>query len=228
MPLKNEYLSLSDISKLLGLPEVTIQRWEHQGKIPYKVINKQIVFKRKEIIEWANAHDLHVIEEKQKVKSNLFSISDIIKNSGIYYNITGNDVYSVFENALAQLTYIKSSKKGKVLDELINREEMASTGIGNGIAIPHTRSRLDLGLKQPFIPVFFTENSIQYNAPDKQPVNVLFMIFSNSVKEHLKILSGLSYILRQSEVVKNLEGRNINNDLVELIKRAEDVTHGSK
>jgi len=222
---KDDYLSLSAVAALLGLPEVTIQRWEHQGKIPYKIIRKKIVFKKKEIIEWAQAHDLPLREEIRDSKAlSTFSLTDIIKDSGIYYHIPGEDVYTIFESALKELNFINSADKNTILEELINREELASTGIGNGIAIPHTRNRLDLGLKRPFIPVFFLENAVPFNAIDGQAVYVLFMIFSNTVKDHLKILSMLSFALRQENVISSLQSLNKNHDLLEHIKQIEHET----
>jgi PTS system nitrogen regulatory IIA component len=220
----NKYLTQKEAANLLGLPEVTVQRWIHQGKIPTKTVRKKIVLKESEIITWAKAHDLQI---KQKPladtdnASKVFSLTDAIERGGIYSDIEAADTVSVFTDALNKLPFLINEDKKLILNELINREELASTGIGNGIAIPHTRSRIQLNLESAHIPVIFLNEPISYNAIDNNPVFVLFMIFTTNVKEHLKILSKLSFVLQQSKILTILKERNKNVNLLDQIKAVE-------
>lgn len=223
---KEIYLTIEQIAQLLKLPEVTIQRWEHQGKIPCKIINNKVMFKKSEIINWAQIHDLPIQEQNIKpVKQDPLSLSQAIENGSIHHNITGSDVYSVFQSALSRLPFIKKSISKAVLEALLDREELNSTGIGKGIAIPHTRNRINVGISQPHVPVFFLDTPVKFSAIDDEAVYVLFMIFTTSVKEHLKILSKISYILQQTQVQDILKQRNKNNDLVSTIRQLENDTH---
>ncbi len=219
-----KYLSQKEVANLLGLPEVTIQRWVHQGKIPTKIQNKKTVLKKSEIITWALAHDLQVKQKQPSVATNpdnSFSLADAIERGGIYSGIDEPDIYDTFKSTLDQLSFLIDEDKKLILNELINREELASTGIGNGIAIPHTRSRIQINLDSAHIPVIFLKEPISFNAVDNIPVFVLFMIFSTHVKEHLKILSKLSFVLRQDKVLNILKERNQGLKLVDQIKAVE-------
>ena len=73
----------------MDLPQVTIERWEHQGKIPYKVAHKKIVFKKSEILKWAAAHDLTIKENRvnKKADKTEISLADAIRSAGVYKNI---------------------------------------------------------------------------------------------------------------------------------------------
>lgn len=223
---KEEYLTIEQVAQLLNLPEVTIQRWEHQGKIPSKLINDKIMFKKSEVVNWARVHDLSIHEKNVTADSpKVFSLSQAIKNGSIYTNIPGSDVYTVFQNALKKLPFISDKNYKQVLEALIDREELNSTGIGNGIAIPHTRNRMDLGIDQPHVSVFFLETPVKFSAIDDEAVFVLFMIFTASVKEHLKILSKISFMLQKTEVKEILQQRNKEGNLITSIKQLEDDTH---
>lgn len=211
-----------DVSDLLGLPLITIQRWEHQGKIPFKIIDQKICYKKKEITEWAKAHDFVIkIPLDAKTTKTPGILSESIKRGGIYTGIDGHDAYTVFEKAIEKLSFISFTDKERFFNELLYREELASTGIGKGVAIPHTRSRLDLGLTKPAVSVFFLKNEIDFNAVDGLPVKILFMIFTTNTKDHLKILSKISFLIGNEKLLSILEKQNKDEDLLDTIIQLE-------
>ncbi len=222
MKKNTEILSPREVADLLGLPLVTIQRWEHQGKIPFKQTRSQKWYKRKEIMEWAELHDMMIRKESagKKVKTGEI-LSQAVERGGIHHGIGGSDVYTVFQHALDHLSYLETADRSLILNEMLNREELASTAIGNGIAIPHTRERLDLGLNAVYIPVLFLENPVEFNAIDGAPVFVLFMIFTANTGDHLKILSRIGYTLKDEGVVQILNERNRKNNLLTKISEIE-------
>jgi len=219
-----KYLIQKEVADLLGLPEVTVQRWIHQGKIPNKRVGKKTVLIKNEVINWARAHDLEIKQKQDIININPLSnnpLADAIENGGIYPSIEAVDIYSAFENSLVLFPFLENEDKKNILNELLSREELASTGIGNGIAIPHTRSRIQLNLDTAHIPVIFLKEPISFNAIDNNAVFVLFMIFTTTVKEHLKILSKLSFILQQDDILNILKQRNSGFDLIDKIKVLE-------
>ena len=224
--MKKKYLTEKNTAKLLDVSPVTIQRWRQQGKIPFKIIKDKIYFNKKEIMDWAKEHDfsLQAAEQDNTKNKDNFYLYKAIKNGGIYYNIQGNDVYSILENAIKKLDFIKPDDSAMLLDELLKREELASTGIGKGVAIPHPRTRLDLNLKEAHVPVFFPENPVEYNALDGQKVFALFMLFTTTTKEHLKLLSKISFVLGNSDLITILQNKNKNDDFIEKIRAIENAS----
>lgn len=220
-----QYLTQKEVAKLLGLPEATIRRWIDQGKIPIKILSKKTVLKKSEIINWAKAHNLEIkqdLDPKKSYPENSFSLAAAIEKGGIYTGIQAEDTNTAFEKALNQLSFLINEDRKNILDGLLDREALASTGIGNGIAIPHTRGRLQLNLVSAHVPVIFLKEPIPFNAIDNCPVFVLFMIFTTHIKEHLKILSKLSFILRQETILNIIKDRNKNLDMLDQIKMVEN------
>jgi len=55
-----ELLKINQVAELLNVPEITIQRWVHQGKIPYRIKKNKFIFIKKEIINWAEVHKMPI------------------------------------------------------------------------------------------------------------------------------------------------------------------------
>ena len=97
---------------------------------------------------------------------------------------------------------------------------MASTGIGNGIAIPHPRDPLSRPPEMPAITTCFLKKPVDFNAIDDQPVSVCFVLISPTVKHHLHLLSRLSYCIRDKAFVAFLHRHP---DAVDLYSRVAAV-----
>jgi nitrogen PTS system EIIA component len=222
---KKTRLTAKEVALLLGTPLVTVLRWAHQGKIPCKLKNDQYVFKKNDILEWANAHDLFIKKkEEEEIASHPddpFSLKNAVERGGIIYNLPGSDIVSVLKNAVEKIKLPEGTDRELVLNELINREEIASTGIGKGVAIPHPRTTLNLKLKKPFIPVVFLQQPVDFNAVDGQEIFVLFLIFSPSTRIHLKMLSRLTLGLRDDEFLTLLKNRASRQDILAKIQQME-------
>ena len=224
--MKKPLYTENEIAKLLGVSSITVQRWEHQGKIPYKIIAGAPRFNRNEIIRWAQEHDFSILQPQNKPNSsgsNTHFLSDAIARGGSYYNIPGKDVYSILNHSLETLPFLKNADKSLLLNELLDREELASTGIGNGIAIPHTRNRLDLQLEEAHLPLLYPQTPVPYKSIDNQPVFALFMIFSATTREHLKILSKISFVLQNESIIASLQERKPAEELLEEIRALESA-----
>jgi PTS system nitrogen regulatory IIA component len=81
-----------------------------------------------------------------------------------------------------------------VTDSLFSRERLGSTGLGNGVAIPHGRIK---GLKLPMAAVLLLEHPIGFDAPDNQPVDLLIFLLvpEAATQKHLELLSDIAALL---------------------------------
>lgn len=224
--MKNELnLSVREVASLLQIPVVKVQRWVYQGQIPCKFKGNTYYFKEKDILKWAKSHGMIISKDveggKNVISENDCTLKKGIENGGVFFDLKGDDIYSVIENAIEKINFPEKLDKSLILNELISREEIASTGIGKGVAIPHTRRELGLKCKHFMFPVFFLKNRVDFNSIDGQPVFVLFFMFSPSAKAHLKLLSRLSYLLRDKVFLDNLKNCRSKEELIFLISKNE-------
>ena len=92
-----------------------------------------------------------------------------------------------------------------LLEALTKREKLGSTAVGNGIAIPHANCP---DLDKPKVFVALLSNSLDFNANDDQPVDIIFLLLApdNNGSEHLQALALVSRLLRNKELTTKLRG----------------------
>jgi PTS system nitrogen regulatory IIA component len=97
---------------------------------------------------------------------------------------------------------------GEIFDSLIGRERLGSTGLGNGVALPHGRLK---GLKEPIAALATLKEGIDFDAIDHKPVDLLFALLvpEESTDEHLKILARLAEMFSNRDFCTKL--RNCDN-----------------
>lgn len=220
-------LSAKEVAELLEIPLVKVQRWVHQGTIPCKFKGNEYFFKRNEIIDWAQSHNFTITEnnresETKKIEDEIISLSSSIKRGGVFHKLEGEDIFTVLRNAIQIIEFPVEANKDLILDEIIFRESIASTGIGKGVAIPHLKDVKHLELPYPIIPVFFLENAIDFNSIDGKPVYVLFFIFTPAPEMHLKILSRLSFCLHDQDFLSMLQSGAEDTRLLAKIEEIEN------
>lgn len=113
------------------------------------------------------------------------------------------------KNVLDELTKL-AEKNFKIdsqnlLEALIKREKLGSTGVGNGIAIPHANCP---NIDKPKVFVAILSNGLDFNANDDQPVDIIFLLLApdNRSSEHLQALALVSRLLRNKELTTKLRG----------------------
>jgi PTS system nitrogen regulatory IIA component len=105
-----------------------------------------------------------------------------------------------------------------LLDSLMEREKMSSTGIGNGIAIPHGRLK---NTERAQAVIVTTAQAIDFDAIDKRPVDTFIALFvpEASCKEHLVTLQSIAQLLQQSDVLKFIRQCQNPHQLFEYIQQ---------
>jgi PTS system nitrogen regulatory IIA component len=224
---KEMELSLFELSKYLGVEQNTIARWIRQGKLPVSQKGSVYRFPIRDLKKWAAKHNISLNLEKQGLPEQetdpLVSLSKAVQNGGLYFDIPGDDVKSVLFASLERIATIPDDFKTDLLTRLIEREQALSTGIGNGIAIPHPRVPLGY-LNDPLVAICFLETLVDYQAMDQQPVGVLFLILCPDLKFHLHLLSTLSFCLRDKSFTQFLKSRPDPKVLMEKIEAFQTLS----
>lgn len=220
-------LSVKDTAQILNVSEKTIYRWIKQEAIPAYRINEQLRFNRAELLEWATARRIKIspdiFHENEHSQILLPSLSDALNTGGIAYRLGGRDQASVLRAIVDTLKLPEEVDREFLYQVLLAREALGSTGIGDGIAIPHVRNPVVLHVNRPTVTLCFLENPIDFHAIDGKPVNTLFTIISPSIRAHLHLLSRLSFVLRNVDFKAALQKQASRDELMEVMSRAESA-----
>ncbi len=146
-------------------------------------------------------------------------IADLIHRGGVYFNIEGENPSMVYQH-ISNLPTIPESLSPEVLySELCRREDLLSTAVGNGIAIPHPRYPLLKESSEQRIIVTYLDRPLAMNSVDIRPVYVFFTILTSSSKDHLKVLSRLAFIFQKEEFRSILEKKPNEEELLLAIEK---------
>ena len=121
----------------------------------------------------------------------------------------------------------KINNKEKYLKGVYAREEEGTTGIGEGIAIPHCKSD---AVSKPGLAAMVIPNGVDFDALDGEPVQLLFLIAAPDTEDnvHLDVLSKLSVLLMDEDFTANLKKAKSVKEFLQIIDDAENVKDGGK
>lgn len=211
-------LSVSDVAQLLGVSGKTVYRWVKDGRLPAYRLGQQLRFNRSELLEWATAQRVPVAPhgfETVDAGGVLVSLTQALRAGGIYYRVGGRTKGEALQAAVETLRIPEHVEREVVLAVLLARESLGSTGVGNGIAIPHPRNPIVLQLSQSAVTLCFLEHGVDFDAIDGRPVDKLFVITSPTVRAHLHLLSQLSWLLRQPSIRRVLDEQESRERILE-------------
>jgi len=123
------------------------------------------------------------------------------------------------------LEEISKTEKLKSIDEilktLLEREKLASTGVGRGVAIPHIRTQL---VSHPMLVAGLARDGVDFNSADGCPAKLFFLFLApqNNCEYTVSFLSMLSRILSESKILEELEFAKTPGEFKEIIKNAEE------
>ncbi len=220
-------LSVKDAAGVLNVSEKTIYRWIKQAVIPAYRINEQYRFNRTELLEWATSRRIQVsptiFAEGEPSSTPLPSLLEALRAGGVAYRVSGRDQASVLQSIVEFLQLPEEVDREFLYKVLLARESLGSTGIGDGIAIPHVRNPVVLHVFKPTVTLCFLENAIDFHAIDGKPVRILFTLISPSVRAHLHLLSRLGFVLRNQAFKDALEREASRDELMQTLSSAEDA-----
>ncbi|HVZ80806.1 MAG TPA: PTS sugar transporter subunit IIA [bacterium] len=118
----------------------------------------------------------------------------------------------------------KIKDKKKMVQTLLEREELGSTGIGQGIAIPHGKSDTVSDLAAAF---GLSQDGISFDSLDGEPVNIFFMLVApeGAAGAHLKALARISSLLKDKYFRKSLLSAKSPEDVIKIIQEEEKLKH---
>lgn len=212
-------LTLDDVVRLFGVSEKTIQRWIKANGLPACRVNQQFRFNRSDLLEWASANRIDMAPVADETAPG--TLADALEAGGIHLRVPGHDKASVLAGVVERLELPEPFDRAALLHILMTREEMGSTAIGDGIAIPHPRNPIVLGVQKPSVSLCLLAQPIEFDALDGRPVDILFTLISPTVPAHLATLSRLMFVLRDQPLKELLRNQAPPAVILSEVRRVE-------
>jgi len=216
-------VGIREAAGLLRVPEETVYRWIEERGLPVCRVNGRCHFSREDLLEWAMLNRVRVSSQvlRPALRESPFLVSEAISAGGIFHGVAGATREEALRSVVRLLRLPGDVDREMLLDVLLAREALGSTGVGDGIAVPHPRHPIVLGAGAPTVTVCFLEKPVDFGALDGLPVYVLFTLMSPTVRSHVATLSGLSFLLHDATFGHALETRAAADRLLDAARNVE-------
>jgi PTS system nitrogen regulatory IIA component len=217
-------LTVQDVAKFLKVSDKMVYKWIERNEIPVHRVDGTYRFNRSEILEWAHSRNRQVstaIYRIEDIGRPLPTVAEAIEAGGILYGLAGSDKASVLKAMIGGLPLPGNFDRETLLQLVMARERLGSTAVGKGIAIPHVRKPIILGVSAPRITLCFLEHPIEFEAPDGLPVHTLFWMVSSTVRAHTHMLARLATLVRDPGFQSVLERRAPRDEILGEARRIE-------
>ncbi len=200
--MEDDILTIEEVAKYLRVSDRTVYDWAQKGEIPAGKIGTVWRFKKSELERWVNER---LSSSSSKKSDSEVQVKNFLSPDRVVFvkNSSKRDAIIELANVLADAPQVKN--KDELVKEILKREDLMSTSVGRGIAIPHVRlsSVTDLVMA-----VGICKNNIEdYQTVDEEPVSLLIMIAAayNQHTYYLKTISYLTAKLKSQELRDTLK-----------------------
>ena len=226
-------LNIQEAARMLGADARRVERMAQRGVIPCQKVAGQFRFNRAEMTEWLqenlgtmNHRDLAEVDagitEQRQAEEDELIVAPLLRFEAITTDLDARTKPSVIR-ALLEL----AQRTGCVLDEqellgaTMHREELCSTALEGGIAIPHSRRPLPYAISEPILVVARTTQPIVFGAPDGKLTQLFFLTVSLDDHHHVHLLARLCRMLHDERFVARLQGAETPEETMDLMKTRE-------
>ena len=191
------HLTVADVAALLRTSPKQVYRWIDEGELDCNWFHDQPRFNRTELLEWATARRIPVAVSQfldEGDDAGAPSLAASLSSGGVHRAIAGKNRDQILR-AVVEATQLPAIDKDTLVEVLLAREATGSTGIGDGIAIPHVRHPIVMGGSAATVSLCFLSEPVDFFAIDGSPVHTVFLIISKTVRGHLQMLANLGAAL---------------------------------
>ncbi len=232
MPYRN--MSLDEFARHVGMSVPEVEKLAARGKLPGERIGGQWRFNRPRVTEWLQQEMPSLSEERLLAIERAMAddpdgptthiVTGMMGVAGIDLCIRAGSRPSILRElvALAERTGLLYDPAG-LLEAVTAREEMCSTAIGNGLAIPHPRQPMPYVSAEPLVCLGRAPQGIPFGSPDGALTHLFFLICSHEDRQHLQVLARLVRMMDGETIDAMRTATAADEALALLIRREERV-----
>jgi PTS system nitrogen regulatory IIA component len=148
-------------------------------------------------------------------------IMDFLSQDTIVIGLKSSDKKSAIVELVEVLKNTKKVKRtNEIIDVVLEREKLGSTGIGQGVAIPHGKTDV---LQEQMGVLGISRKGIEFNSLDGEPVHIIFLLVGPAevVGQHLKALSRISRLFKDKFLRRAIRDATTTEEIVKVIQQED-------
>ena len=223
-------LTPREAGEYLRLNPRTVVRLAREGKIPAVRVGNRWRFRSESLGVSLAVGDPAVNTQATRARSEAgnWSIAALVRPECVLTKLVGTDRRQVLKELVAYIAQVSGLEDGNRLLELLSeREELLSTAMVSGVAIPHPRRTVPGMFAESLVFVALSHSGVKFaedaSAP---PVKVFFVICATDDRSHLRILARLSRLLKDTRIAERLMCAGDIDDVISVIRHEEALVSG--
>lgn len=195
-------IGLAQAAQRLGVSPQTVERWARQGRLGVLRPSGEFRVAEDELRSWAESQGLRLrppapAEEPEPPPLDaLPPLQAALRRGRVLAGVSGATPAAVLASLVASAPLADGAERAALLEQLLERERMASTGLGGGVALPHPRTPSRDFVREPVIVIGMLAAPVDWGALDGAPVGTAILLVSPTPQAHLQVLSRLAFLLR--------------------------------
>lgn len=217
-------LTVKDAATALNVTDKTVYRWIQSGGLPAYRVAGSYRINRAMLFEWATSKRINfpTAEPLDETEMRpLPGLAEALDIGGIHYRVGGASKPDVLHELVGLLKVPDAVDRPALLQAFLAREQLQSTGVGDGVAIPHVRNPAILDVASASVCLCFLETPVEFGALDGKKVHILFTPLAPDVRHHLHVLSRISFALRNARFKRLLESEARREDILAAARALE-------
>lgn len=148
------------------------------------------------------------------------ALADLLQPDAIIPALKVNSKKQLLQELAAKASKLINVPEREVFDVILQRERLGSTGVGNGIAIPHGKLASLTSIQGIFARL---DNAVDFEAIDDEPVDLVFLLLApeGAGADHLKALSRIARVLRDQDLVAKLRATDSANAIYTFLNQEQ-------
>ncbi|MGA2852743.1 MAG: PTS sugar transporter subunit IIA [Verrucomicrobiota bacterium] len=229
-----QLLNLEEAARYLHLTNADVEQRVKDREIPFEKRGDRVVFRKRDIDAWASQHILGLNKQRlaeyhgkstrgtREFLPHEAILSEMLRRGAVNSAMTSKTKSSVLRDlvALAEKTGQLADPK-ELLESLEAREELCSTALPGGLAIPHPRFHQPYIFASSFVVVGRPVQEIHFGSPDGKPTDLIFLLCCQDDRMHLHTLSRICLMAQKTEMLSQLRAAPDATAMRECIIAAE-------
>ncbi|MBN1673390.1 MAG: PTS sugar transporter subunit IIA [Kiritimatiellae bacterium] len=221
-----EVMTLSEIASYLKVAEKSVLRMLRKGEIPGAKVGSQWRFLRSVVDDWLIARMQTVgkpaLVNVIKTAETTMSLSNLVSPDLVRLGMEPGDKRAVLAQLIEPLVDSGLlARKSLFLRKLMAREQLVSTAVGHGVALPHVRAATDCPVAGPHVVVGICPEGTDFEALDGEKTRLFFLVCATREAVHLRLMAMIALIIRERGRVERLLSCKNKKDVVSILREID-------
>lgn len=214
-------LTVTEVAQLLKQSESQIKELAQQGKIPCYHLKDELRFSFQELEGFLSQN---IFESASSISPSIgiahYCLYRALHHGNLFTNVVADNKEQIILAGAKLAAEQMQIDPDLVAEMLFEREQMMSTALGMGFALPHPRDSIsELARDQLFI--LYPEKPLPFGALDGQDVHTFFFLFSSNDKSHLNLLAKIAHLLNNQQSHQLFQQRRDKDALLQFVRKWE-------